>query len=220
MENTLQRIKKFIDFEGISVRRFEEMIGMSNGSFASQLKNNKTIGVDKLENILFVYPKINTEWLLTGEGEMLKNNESESLQVNYSISEFQQKGYAPYYSDLPMAAGQYDLNTIAQNEKPESWIKMPGITVEAWFPVIGYSMEPKIHAGDTVGVIQMHNWERIDPDKTYLIITHDDRMIKHLESDKTKPDILWAVSDNYGRFKIPKEDIVNIYRVVWAAKLV
>lgn len=25
---------------------------MSNGSFASQLKNKKTIGVDKLENIL------------------------------------------------------------------------------------------------------------------------------------------------------------------------
>ena len=72
METTLQRIKKFIDYKEISVRRFEEYIGMSNGSFASQLKNNKTIGVDKLENILFIYPEINAEWLLTGEGSMLR----------------------------------------------------------------------------------------------------------------------------------------------------
>jgi transcriptional regulator with XRE-family HTH domain len=72
IKNTLQRIKEYIDFKGISIHAFEQKIGMSNGSFASQLKNNKTIGVDKLENILNTYKDISPEWLLTGKEPMLK----------------------------------------------------------------------------------------------------------------------------------------------------
>ena len=89
-ENTLKRIKQYIDLKGIKVSVFEREIGMSNGSFASQLKNNKTIGVDKLEKILRIYTDINIEWLLTGNGNMIKGNEeiipqtkneSETLEV-------------------------------------------------------------------------------------------------------------------------------------------
>jgi len=72
IENTIHRIKQYIDFKGIKVSIFEKEVGMSNGSFASQLKNNKTIGVNKLENILKKYSEINVEWLLTGNGNMLK----------------------------------------------------------------------------------------------------------------------------------------------------
>ncbi|WP_306354231.1 XRE family transcriptional regulator [Flavobacterium sp. '19STA2R22 D10 B1'] len=70
-ENTLRRIKKYIDYKGISVMFFEKEVGMSNGSFASQLKKGKTIGVDKLENILNKYAEINPTWLLTGIGDMI-----------------------------------------------------------------------------------------------------------------------------------------------------
>jgi hypothetical protein len=55
-------------------------------------------------------------------------------------------------------------------------------------------MEPKIYAGDTIGIVQMNNWEKIDPDKIYLIITIYDRMIKKLEIDEFDTDILWAIS--------------------------
>lgn len=70
--STVLRVKQFIDFKKISVRKFEESVGFSNGSFSSQYKGNKTIGSDKIENILRVYPEISAEWLLTGKGNMLK----------------------------------------------------------------------------------------------------------------------------------------------------
>ncbi|OWU90263.1 hypothetical protein DBB36_07505 [Flavobacterium sp. WLB] len=73
-ENTINRIKQYLDYRGIRVGAFEKVVGMSNGSFASQLKHNKTIGVDKLENILKKYTDIDIEWLLTGEGDMIKLN--------------------------------------------------------------------------------------------------------------------------------------------------
>lgn len=74
-ENTLSRIKQYIDYKGITISSLERQAGMSNGSLASQLKKNKTIGVDKLENILKLFPDMNTEWLLTGHGPMLKEND-------------------------------------------------------------------------------------------------------------------------------------------------
>ncbi len=70
----LVRIKEYIDFKGISVAAFERSIGMSNASFSKSLKNNGAIGTDKLENILRVYEDISAEWLVTGKGEMLKEN--------------------------------------------------------------------------------------------------------------------------------------------------
>lgn len=70
----LQRIKAYIDYKGIKVAAFEKSIGMSNASFGKSLKNNGTIGADRLEIILNTYPDLNPTWLLTGQGDMLQGS--------------------------------------------------------------------------------------------------------------------------------------------------
>lgn len=70
----LERIKQYIDFKGITIAAFERSIGMSNASFGKSLKNKGAIGTDKLEKILMVYPDISPNWLLTGQGNMLKSD--------------------------------------------------------------------------------------------------------------------------------------------------
>ena len=83
--NTLKRIKQYIDYKGITNQNFEKLIGFSNGAFASQLKNNRTIGVDKLENILIAFPELNPEWLLTGNGEMIITKSKKNvIEKNYN----------------------------------------------------------------------------------------------------------------------------------------
>ena len=69
----LKRLKEYIDAKGISISAFEKSVGMSNASFGKSLKNNGAIGTDKLENILSVYPDINSDWLLTGCGCMFRS---------------------------------------------------------------------------------------------------------------------------------------------------
>lgn len=86
-ENTLKRIKKYLDSKEIRVSFFEREIGFSNGSFASQLKNDKTIGVDKLEKILRIYTDVNTDWLLTGNGNMLKEDVLNETPAPYNKSD-------------------------------------------------------------------------------------------------------------------------------------
>ena len=88
MATTLIRLKEYIDYKELSLRSFEASISFSNGALTSQLKPGKTIGVDKLENILRVYEELSPDWLLTGKGAMLRNEQSESEQKLNEIYEY------------------------------------------------------------------------------------------------------------------------------------
>lgn len=66
------RLRKYIEHKGVSYYAFENSIGASRGSISKAVKENKSIGSSVLENILNTYTDLNPNWLLTGEGEMLK----------------------------------------------------------------------------------------------------------------------------------------------------
>lgn len=85
------RIIEFIEAKKISKRGFADSIGKSN-SYVNNIVS--TITADVLNKIRIVYPELNIDWLLTGEGDMLKNisdkphnaNSHESLGNNEFIS--------------------------------------------------------------------------------------------------------------------------------------
>lgn len=74
METSVKhRIKQFIEYKGISVREFERVCGLSNG-YVNGI--TQTIMPNKVSAISLHFPELNTGWLLTGEGEMLKGNKT------------------------------------------------------------------------------------------------------------------------------------------------
>lgn len=79
MLKTIDRLIQFIKYAGLSARQFDLSIGASNGYTLRMQKNNASIGSDVIENILKTYPQLNVIWLITGEGEMLKENEEELI---------------------------------------------------------------------------------------------------------------------------------------------
>lgn len=74
MGRILLRIHQFADSQGLSIREIERSIGVTNGLIAGAIRNNREIGSDKVENILQTYERLSAEWLLRGEGEMLKQD--------------------------------------------------------------------------------------------------------------------------------------------------
>ncbi len=68
-----ERTIKFIKHLGIPVRQFEREAKLSYG-YVSNMR--VSIQPNKLTNISKRFPQLNTGWLLTGEGEMLKGNSS------------------------------------------------------------------------------------------------------------------------------------------------
>lgn len=81
MEKTVkERITEFMKLRKIKVSHFESMCGFSNG-YLYNVKNNP--GADKIARILSVFPELNKEWLLYGEGTML-NLPPTVTQTNYN----------------------------------------------------------------------------------------------------------------------------------------
>ena len=65
----IDRIKQFAEYEKVSIRRFCEITGIANGAFTRA----KGVGSENLLRIHYAFPDINLEWLITGQGSMLKS---------------------------------------------------------------------------------------------------------------------------------------------------
>lgn len=73
-ENTLSRLMQWLAFKGLSIAAFERDIQVSNGSIGTQArKAGGYIGSNRVETILSRYPDLSAEWLLRGEGAMLRS---------------------------------------------------------------------------------------------------------------------------------------------------
>lgn len=173
-ENTLNRIKQYLDFKRIKVSAFEREIGMSNGSFASQLKHNKTIGVDKLENIVSKYPDLNPDWLLKGSGNMLN---FDLLSENPELYQKTERANLdiPVY-DIKTTTEIIDLLSDNKEQLPVSYIRIPKIAqCDGALYVTGDSMYPLIKSGDIVVYQKINNLENnIIWGEMYLIYVHND----------------------------------------------
>lgn len=129
----------------------------------------------------------------------------------------------PFY-DLPVSAGSlgliefdYQINKVA-----DGYIDMPIFAgCDSVLPVIGISMEPIIHSGDFIGIKSVPDvssrWDFLQTGKIYLIVTHEDRMIKFLNQAS---DSEWIVcsSPNYSSFRVHKSEVLQIFRVAAVAR--
>lgn len=79
METTVkQRLIAFIKFKHLTQRAFEDSCGMSHGYVANI---RKSIGNEYLASIAQQFPELNRDWLLYGEGAMLKPTSSGDITI-------------------------------------------------------------------------------------------------------------------------------------------
>ncbi|MCD8210477.1 MAG: hypothetical protein LUC37_02905 [Prevotella sp.] len=78
-----ERLIYFAKYSGMTVRSFEQAAKLSQGYVKGI---SKSIGADKLNNILSRFHELNRDWLLYGDGEMLKTSTSENENKNDNSS--------------------------------------------------------------------------------------------------------------------------------------
>lgn len=98
--NVSERLKEYIKSLRMTNSEFERSIGASNGYINSI---RKSIGLDKIEQIEQKYPTLNTEWLLKGEGDMLKDIEFDlnPYLVTKAGSKFYEMPNGTYMMSVP-----------------------------------------------------------------------------------------------------------------------
>ena len=78
-----ERLKRFLAYKRIGQNRFGAMCGLS-ANFVNGIA--VSIQPKSLDKISAVFPELNTVWLLTGEGEMIKAGHTNNVNVSGNVS--------------------------------------------------------------------------------------------------------------------------------------
>lgn len=152
MDNSVkERLTEFIKTIGISVNRFEKEAGLATG-YMRQLR--KEPSPTKIKSIISAFPSLSESWLLTGEGEMLKSNDS-GAEANVNIIGRPFKASSPTEGAIPVRffhitpTATFKEFCEGMDEEPDSIPVVPphGVDVDkdsCVFEISGESMFPLI----------------------------------------------------------------------------
>jgi transcriptional regulator with XRE-family HTH domain len=70
------RIIQFLSENNLTSTKFADRIGVQRSSISHILSGRNKPSFDFIEKMLLAYPDLNAQWLITGKGNMLKNQPS------------------------------------------------------------------------------------------------------------------------------------------------
>lgn len=109
-EGVRERLIAFLKFKHINKSQFAAAIGVSN-SFVMNIR--RSMAPEKIQKIKEVYPDLNIDWLLTGQGEMLVG------AINQAVLGDNNTAYAGHNMSIEStpSALEMALNEIAEQRK-------------------------------------------------------------------------------------------------------
>jgi phage repressor protein C with HTH and peptisase S24 domain len=144
-----ERVREYLDYKGISKYKFCNDLGFSN----KFLDNSSNMGTDKACKILHYYPDLNSEWLLTGNGPMIKEENTSVVVMNSdrkTVDTLHANQEIPLY-DLEAVAGLRELFSSGEPQRILDTIKIPNLPkCDGAISVTGDSMYPLLKSGDII----------------------------------------------------------------------
>ena len=207
--NAKERLLSFLTYLNIGQSKFERQVGISRG----YINNNKgNLGAEIIKKISDAYPELNTEWLVKGNGNMLKSEDAPSVSYTNGV---------PYY-DVDFIGG-FDIVINDQTTKPDYMIDFkPYEKATCWCNITGHSMEPEINHGDIIALREIKDISFLPFGEIYAIITTNGmRTVKRL-AKSDNPECYMLIPTNkspeYGEQELPKKYIERVYHVLGCIK--
>jgi phage repressor protein C with HTH and peptisase S24 domain len=221
-ETLKDRLLQYLKFKNITVSRFEKTI-QAGGSY---IKNVRTIGSDKLLSISQHYPDLDMIWLITGNGDMLKNDSPDSQTQSNNV-ERPALGLQQYSTGdeilrlplLPVSAQGGSLNDFVISVKDIDCEKIISPIKGADFAITitGESMAPEYPSGSQVLVKKINEEAFIDWGRVYVLDTRNGIVVKKVAPSE-KERCIKCISTNpapeYVPFDVRMDDILGMYRVL------
>lgn len=201
--STKDRLKEFLAAKKMGRNRFEDTIGVSNGYVSSK---SVTITSDVIEKTVKLFPDLNLDWLITGEGEMLK-----SVAPSDNLPEVRTRPRIPATAAAGSLSGDVASVTLRDCEQLPIISQFPAYD----FTIIikGDSMKPKYESGDEIACRRILNPSFIQWGKVHVLDTAQGIVVKKVYDDG---DSIKCVSINpeYPPFSVPKDEVYSLSLVV------
>lgn len=212
------RLLEFIRYKGLTVQKFEQSVGLSNAAVAKMGNNTRRTTIDKISNR---YPELNKSWLLTGEGEMLKQSDGNAELVGSAQNAISEDTVPVRFFEVTPSATFQEFCAGA-SEAPSSVNIVPTANEtldESYcvFEIFGESMSPQIqpHARVLCQEVPPTRWHTLTD--CVVVIAYADRfVIKRVASNRLQTEnFIKLSSDNPDypqRETVPLSDIRAIFR--------
>ena len=167
--------------------------------------------IEKVEKLTQLFPQINRDWLLYGEGEMYRDMGDSNIDPH--------KLHRHMVPLLPTQAqaGSFPMYAEGISEFQCQKIYCPNSAAQLAIRVMGDSMEPRIHNGTYLFIERINDKAFIPWGSPLVLDTENGSVVKMLYPSEKGENYLEARSYNpdYPPFNIPTESIYGIYRIVY-----
>lgn len=207
---TKDRIIQYINYKGISVSEFLRTTDIKRG-FLDSDKLNSAVSDVFVAKIIAKYTDMNLEWLITGEGNMLKSEPNQvgdfitapTISFRKTVDPIKDVQKIPLFNSmatmglLPKSNGDFDDEFIVD------YLSVPNLpSVDGAIYATGDSMYPLLKAGDIVA------FKKVDVDinniffgEIYILSIYIDthstyKTIKFLQKSEKGEDHVRLVSQN------------------------
>lgn len=196
--------------------KFATLLGVSPQSISTWLARN-TFDIDKIyANCVGV----SGDWLLTGDGSMLKTEHTKEVMTPVAHQTDNPKEGIPLIPFSAMAGALTGEQSVLEYEC-ERYVVPAFNGADFLMPVKGDSMTPTFLSGDIVACQRVpmsglfFQWN-----KPYVLDTAQGAIIKRIKPGSDKQHVL-IVSDNkeYDPFELPYEDIYAVALVIGIIRL-
>lgn len=210
------RLEEYISYKGLSIRRFEIIIGAANG-YVSNIKLSITPA--KQKKIQSAFPDLNMSWVLTGEGKMLReSNVTQTTNIPELPKETTKKDpQSKIVPLIPISAQGGSLNDFSisvMNYECEKVVS-PMMDVDFAISISGDSMAPEYPSGCQVLIKRINESAFIEWGKVYVLDTCNGTIIKKLmPSESSDRVVCVSINPAYPQFEVAFKYIQGIYRVM------
>lgn len=236
MGNSKERLVMFLKYKKLSQGKFEKIAGLSNG-YVNKLRRD--VSASSMEKIVCAFPELNPNWLMVGEGEMLRQGNTASADhspnaiVNagnhvsivgnttnqYGDSPAESRNWSPVVPQNVASMQDTDVFEYMQTRHDGIERFYSGkANIDLWVQMQDRSLEPYIMQGDFIGIkAYPKSVYNIFQGDVYAIDTRFDGLKIRVIKNGDTPDTLLACSYNkqdYPDQVIRKEDIIRVYKKV------
>lgn len=207
-----ERLSLYLKHKSLSYKDFEILCGLSNGTAARLRPSTRQSTLDKIANSC----DLNIDWLLTGEGEMLNPNHTDSKPFKPDFKE--ERVVMVPLVHIDSVGGMDSQNLLTSGEQYVERL-IPFTNAQEDDRAImqsGTSMIPTIPPGSILHIRKVHDWrEYFGYGNDFVLWLKDDRRITK-QVLKYKPDPKNYITCHSYKPEVEDEELPkSMIREVW-----